>query len=270
MTYLQEMASRMAQFEISRDNGPRTCVVQLSGDVDMSVVPQLRQSLDGPLAEGCNRVVLNLADVTYVDSSALGLLVWLDHRLRPVEGRLVLAAPSRDVSRVLQLSGLVAVAVSVAVSPSVESAIEGLELPPTSGDPLWRQQIDVPIDVNKLGAVREAVCEIIFPLGFPDSALFDIKVALGEALANALRHGVGAKSDGEVQVHVVAYLDRVVIEVFDNGTGFDGTPTSSNDVYAVSGRGIMFMRALMDSVEFEPSPLGGTLVRITKHRPGCA
>jgi anti-sigma regulatory factor (Ser/Thr protein kinase) len=68
-------------------------------------------------------------------------------------------------------------------------------------------------------------------------------------------------------VRIIAYEDRVVLEVMDNGPGFDGVHSGSQDVYAPSGRGIMFMNALMDRVEYLPSPVSGTLVRLTKHRP---
>lgn len=260
----------MSPFEITKDNGPRACVVRLSGDIDMSVVPELRKALDGALYGGCTNVVLDLAEVTYADSSALGLLVWLDHRLRPEGGRLVLAGARRDVARILELSGLVSVAASIAMSANVNAALEGLELPAVSSDPLWDREIDMPIDVNELSAVREHVCGIVEPLGFPESALFDIKVALGEALANAVRHGAPREGEGDVKVHVVAFSDRIVLEVMDNGQGFDGTHRGTDDLYAPNGRGIMFMRALMDRVEFDRSPLGGTLVRLTKHRAGVA
>ncbi|HSK47401.1 MAG TPA: anti-sigma factor antagonist [Coriobacteriia bacterium] len=256
----------MTPFEVTKDNGPRACVVRLSGDIDMSVVPDLRRALDDALQGGCSNVVLDLAEVTYADSSALGLLVWLDHRLRPDGGRLVLAGARRDVARILELSGLVSVAASIAMSDDVSTALEGLDLPPVSTDPLWDREINLAADVNKLASVREEVCSIIEPLGFPDSGLFDIKVALGEALANAIRHGSPQEGTGEVLVKIAAYGDRVILEVMDNGAGFDGRHTGSEDVYAPNGRGIMFMRALMDRVEFDRSPMGGTLVRLTKHR----
>jgi anti-anti-sigma factor len=258
----------MTPFVVTKDNGPRACVVRLSGDIDMSVVPELRAALDEALEGGCSNVVLDLAEVTYADSSALGLLVWLDHRLRPIGGRLVLAGARRDVARILELSGLVSVAASIAMSANVSAALEGLELPPISTDPLWVRQLDLESDVNKLSAVREEVCGMIEPLEFPESGLFDIKVALGEALANAIRHGAPRDGVGMVRVVVSAYDDRVVLEIMDNGAGFDGRHTGSDDVYAPNGRGIMFMRALMDRVEFDSSPMGGTLVRLTKHRAG--
>lgn len=260
----------MTPFEISKDDGPRACVVRLSGDIDMSVVPEMRHALDDALEGGCANVVLDLAEVTYADSSALGLLVWLDHRLRPAGGRLVLAGARRDVGRILELSGLVSVAASIAMSANVNAALEGLELPPVSTESLWERELELTTDVNQLASVRERVCSIIEPLGFPESALFDIKVALGEALANAIRHGAPVAGEGAVRVRILAYGDRIIIEVMDNGAGFDGRHSGSEDIYAPNGRGIMFMRALMDRVEFDRSPLGGTLVRLTKHRAGSA
>jgi len=249
----------MTTFEIAHELGPRACVVHVSGDLDMAVVPELRSRLDAALDVSCDNVVLDLADVTYADSSALGLLVWLDHKL-------ILAGATPDVARILELSGLVTVAASIATSGTVTSALEGLELPSLPADPLWRTEIDMQPDVNQLAVVREEVCSIVTPLGFPESSLFDIKVALGEALANAVRHGLPGDGEGKVKVDVIAYPDRVVLEVMDNGAGFDGTHTGSDDLYAPNGRGIMFMRALMDKVEYDSSPLGGTLVRLTKHR----
>jgi serine/threonine-protein kinase RsbW len=198
------------------------------------------------------------------------LLVGLDHKLRPFGGRLILADSSKDVSRILELSGLVSVAASITMSPTVESALEGLQLPKTVTEQLWEKSFEMPIDVNQLSPTREQVCSELRPLGFPESSLFDMKVALGEALANALRHGVIKPDEGEIRVRVAAYDDRVIIEVQDNGPGFDGNHAAEHDLYAPSGRGVMFMQALMDRVEFERVDTGGTLVRLVKHRPGRA
>ena len=69
--------------------------MRLVGDVDIAVVPELQEGLDEALVGGCENVVLDLADVTYADSSALGFLVWLDRRIVPQQGRLVLAGANR-------------------------------------------------------------------------------------------------------------------------------------------------------------------------------
>jgi anti-anti-sigma factor len=251
-------------FEISHAVEARTCVARLSGDIDTAIVPELRRDLEQSIDAGCLNMVLDLTGVTYADSTALGLLVWLDHELGPREGRILLAGANPDVSRVLELSGLIQLGNSIMVSDDVDTALAGLDVKALSAEELWRREICIPPDIDQLAGVRDTVSVQVAPLGFTESAIFDIKVALGEALANAVRHGA-SESDGRVCVEVIAYPDRVVIEVIDNGPGFDGVHRASDDLYAPSGRGIMFMRALMDRVEFEPADGGGTLVRLTKH-----
>lgn len=261
---------RMPSFEISFEDGAVTCVLRLAGDIDTSVVPELKKALETVLVRGCTSVILDFTHVIYADSSALELLVWLDHRLSPVNGKLILAGASRDVTRILVLSGLATVAASIAMSVNVAAALEGLGLEAAPSEQLWRESIEMPADVHELAGVRELVCRLVTPLEFPESAVFDIKVALGEALANAVRHGSPCGVSGVVGVEVSAYSDRVVIEVTDSGGGFDGKAECSNDVYASGGRGIMFMRALMDRVEFDTPESGGTTVRLVKHRQASA
>jgi len=256
----------MSRFEIEKHDNPRSCVIRLSGDIDMAMVPELRTDLGNAIEGGCAHLVLDLSDVVYADSSALGLLVWLDHQLRPRGGRMVLASANRDIARILELSGLVSVASSLAMSPNVEGALEGLALPLEPAEELWRTELEMKASVDQLGSMREEVCQLITPLGFAESAVFDIRVALGEALANAVRHGSPADGKASVDVRVIAYADRVVLEVVDFGAGFDGTPPESTDVYAPGGRGVTFMRALTDRVDFEKPAEGGTLVRLVKHR----
>lgn len=256
----------MSRFELDKSHATKSCVVRLFGDIDMAVVPELRTELDGALDGGCAHLVLDLTDVVYADSSALGLLVWLDHRLRPSGGRMILAGANEDIARILELSGLTTVASSLATSPDVQTALEGLGMPHEPAAEEWRRELVMPANVNQLGAMREQVCELVKPLGFAESSVFDIRVALGEALANAVRHGSPEEGGADILVRVIAYTDRVVIEIVDFGAGFDGTPRESRDVYAPSGRGITFMRALTDRVEFEKPEGGGTLVRLIKHR----
>jgi len=255
--------------DVRYDDESGACVFRVDGDIDAANVPGIRKELEAALEYGCTSVVLDLSRVTYADSSALGLLVWLDRRLSPIQGRLVLAGANRDVNRILQLSGLVQVASTVATSPNVSSALEGLDLPAVAAEPLWRREIVMSARVEDLAPVREEACELISDLMFGEAALFDIKVALGEALANAVRHGSPADGNAEVYVDVEAYEDRVMIRVKDTGCGFDGEHACSSDVYAAGGRGIMFMRALMDRVDFTVPEQGGTVVTLVKHRAGA-
>ncbi|MBW6467859.1 MAG: anti-sigma factor antagonist [Coriobacteriia bacterium] len=255
------------ELEIDRHEGHRACVFHLAGDIDVAVVPDLRGSLDQVIQTGCENIVLDLARVTYADSSALGLLVWLDHRLQPREGKAILAGANDDVARIFELSGLLSVAGCLEERQDVESAVACFDVVGTGAEAEWSQMLEMPADVQALASVREQVHDLVGTLDFNESALFDIKVAVGEALANAVRHG--SPTDGQAAIHVAvtAYPDRVVLQVTDSGSGFDGDHVCSDDLYAVGGRGVMFMRALMDQVCFAPREGGGTEVTLVKHRP---
>ncbi|MDF1541591.1 MAG: anti-sigma factor antagonist [Anaerosomatales bacterium] len=252
---------------IDRHEGQRACVFHLAGDIDVAVVPDLRGSLDQVIETGCENIVLDLTEVTYADSSALGLLVWLDHRLQPREGKAILAGANDDVARIFELSGLLSVAGCLEEREDVESAVACFDPVGTGTEAEWSQMLEMPADVQALAGVREQVHDLVGTLDFGESALFDIKVAVGEALANAVRHG--SPTDGQAAIHiaVTAYPDRVVLQVTDSGSGFDGDHVCSDDLYAVGGRGVMFMRALMDQVCFAPREGGGTEVTLVKHRP---
>ena len=255
------------ELNVERRNEQRACVLHLSGDIDVAVVPDLRAALDEIIETGCENIVLDLGRVTYADSSALGLLVWLDHRLQAREGKAVLAGANADVSRIFELSGLLSVAGCLGVQPDVEAAVACFDVVSAGAIAEWSRSLEMPADVSALAGVRDQVYRMLEPLDFTESALFDIKVAVGEALANAIRHGTPSDRAAGIDVTVTAYSDRVAVRVTDSGGGFDGVHVRNDDLYAVGGRGVMFMRALMDQVSFCPLEGGGTEVTLVKHRP---
>lgn len=246
------------------------CVLRVEGDFDSLSVPDVRDALNAALTEGFANIVLDLSNVDYMDSSALGFVIWADHRLAPVGGRLALAGACPDVTRILELSGLIGVAPSVVVVPSIEDALSHRRLDLDPGSPLWVESFEFQSDARHMSSARARVAEIITPLGLSPSAIFDIKVAVGEALANAVRHGSPRGTSDVVSVEVRAYPERVDIIVTDRGSGFDGCPTTDPDMLAPGGRGVLFMRALMDSVEFRPAAGGGTDVLLAKRRAAPA
>jgi serine/threonine-protein kinase RsbW len=117
-----------------------------------------------------------------------------------------------------------------------------------------------------MAAARARVAAIVAPLGLTDSSVYDIKVAVGEALANAVRHGSPRGPSDVVGVEVRAYPERVDVVVSDNGCGYDGAPSEKAEALSPGGRGVLFMRALMDAVEFRSAEGGGTDVVLAKLR----
>ncbi len=255
----------MMTYTMERHDDLKAAVFHVDGDIDIAMVPEFREAIESLLESGIINVVVDLGGVTYADSSALGLLVWLDGRLRDIHGRIMLSGANRNVARILEISGLVAVAPTLSSSGSVSEALGGLEAFRRDSRHLWSESLSVRADVEELAAVREMVSSLIVPLHFSEASSFDIKVALGEALANAVRHGSSGASK-QIGVTIDAFDDRVVVRVEDTGCGFDGEHACSDDLYASGGRGIMFMKALMDRVEFEPAEDGGTIVTLVKHR----
>jgi anti-anti-sigma factor len=249
---------------IESQMGSSACIARVTGDLDCVTVPELREAVDAALSDGCTTVIVDLSEVTYLDSSALGFLVWADRRLVPVAGKLMLAGAGRDVSRILELSGLVGVAPSVVTIDSVDDALSGFSMASADASPLWEESFSFPAEVSQMAAIRHQLTEIVAPLGLTEAAVFDTKVAVGEALANAIRHGSPRGAEDRVLVDVRGFSDRFEVIVSDSGCGFDGTIAPRRDVYAPSGRGVLFMRALMDAVEFTECAAGGTSVRLAK------
>jgi anti-anti-sigma factor len=244
----------------------RVCVMRILGDIDMTTAPDVQVALESAVNRGCINVVLDLERVPYADSAALGLIVWTDRLLEPKGGRLILAGADRNVARVLELSGLIGAGHTISAAADAAEAMAGLELSPVCAAPLWVREFEFPAVPASLSLGRSEVCDVVESLALSDAALFDVRVAVGEALSNAIRHGSPGGGEGDVvHVDVTAYPDRVSIEVRDRGSGFDGEARTDGDPYASSGRGVMFMRALMDRVDFVRLPGGGTAVTLVKH-----
>ena len=86
----------------------RITVFDVSGDIDLATSPELRKALLRELRElRMPRVVLNLKDVHYIDSSGVASLVEGLKASRDVGSRLVLFGLNSAVREVLQLSKLV-------------------------------------------------------------------------------------------------------------------------------------------------------------------
>jgi anti-sigma B factor antagonist len=81
------------------------CVVRLGGELDLYNAAQVRTALADACAQAPERIVVDLGEVEFIDSTALGVLIEtrtkLDNR-----GGFMLAAPGFETQRALQISGL--------------------------------------------------------------------------------------------------------------------------------------------------------------------
>lgn len=100
----------------------------------------------------------------------------------------------------------------------------------------------------------------------PDT-LADLKLALTEACSNSVRHAYGER-EGHVEISFHLRSDRLVIEVADDGTGFEAEEPGRSfdgDDLTEGGLGIAIIRAIADEVEIGDGGNGrGSRLRFVK------
>jgi serine/threonine-protein kinase RsbW len=98
--------------------------------------------------------------------------------------------------------------------------------------------------------------------------LGDLKLALTEACTNSVRHAY-AGGDGTVEILYELHDDKLVVEVVDEGEGFEppAEPSSAlaEEELSEGGLGIAIIEALADEFEIRERPQGGSFLRFVKH-----
>jgi len=98
-------------------------VVSVDGELDLHTCSQLEEALESTQSA---RVVLDLTDAPFIDSTALGLIVDMSKRMARQDRKLLVVAGNPTVARVLQLTGLDrALGVRPALSEALEAALDG-------------------------------------------------------------------------------------------------------------------------------------------------
>ena len=102
-----------------------------------------------------------------------------------------------------------------------------------------------------------------------DEVVADLKLALTEACTNAVRHAYDG-GEGTVEITYELHPDRLVVEVADDGDGFDLDPApaaAGDDELVEGGLGIAIIRALADELVISGREQGGSTLRFVKHLP---
>ena len=104
--------------------------------------------------------------------------------------------------------------------------------------------------------------------GFGDDALNAIDMAVRESVANAVKHGNLFDETKRVELTFENTSDGFEITIRDFGRGFAvedvPDPTNPENLLKANGRGILFMRAFMDEVEWSNHAEGGMVVKMLK------
>ena len=104
--------------------------------------------------------------------------------------------------------------------------------------------------------------------GFDDDEQYKISMAVRECIINALKHGNRGDESKQVQANFSLQPDRLVVQVGDQGSGFDledvPDPLANDNLLRTSGRGLFLVRCFMDELRVEPGEAGGAVVIMTK------
>jgi anti-sigma B factor antagonist len=101
--------------------GQPTCVVTVTGELDVATAPDLNATIRDVLSRAPMRLVIDLDQVTFLDSTGLGVLVSTHQRVSAEAGEFVLVCHNRNCLRVMEITALTRV---FAFAPSVDEAVE--------------------------------------------------------------------------------------------------------------------------------------------------
>jgi anti-sigma B factor antagonist len=83
-----------------------THVIQLGGEVDLYTAPEFKERLVELIENGKTKIVVDLSEATFIDSTTLGVLVGGVKRLRPAGGSLALVCSDQNITKIFEITGL--------------------------------------------------------------------------------------------------------------------------------------------------------------------
>lgn len=128
------------------------------------------------------------------------------------------------------------------------------------------ETIEIPAKGENLARVRHFVKDFACRCGFSSEEMYDIVLAVGEAISNSVEHGSPGGEKSTIVVTCGCRDDDLVVQVADEGVFQREMPELETEPDAsYRGRGIFLMLALMDKVSIDESKRG-TTVFLSKKR----
>jgi serine/threonine-protein kinase RsbW len=135
----------------------------------------------------------------------------------------------------------------------------------SDGQDVREVRLTIPAKPEYITLCRLALTGISRFRDLSDETLTDLKLAITEACSNSVRHAY-AGGDGSVEIRYELHPDRLVIEVADDGEGFEpGEAGADDDDLVEGGLGIAIIRSVADELEIGPGAGGrGSRLRFVK------
>ena len=122
-------------------------------------------------------------------------------------------------------------------------------------------EFDIPSDLDEARRVQQTI-EAVVKTGFEEHEAFAVKMAVEEALVNAIKHGNQMVYEKRVRGAYALGPERFDVRITDEGPGFNPDdvpdPTAPENLERPCGRGLLLIRYYMTSVTFQDE--GRTIV----------
>ena len=249
-----------APVNIAVDMHGRQPSLRVAGNADLPNMLSVVEVLDRLADEHEACVSLDLGEVESMDAGALQCLARRAGSLKDRRKRLHLKRVSSVVDSLLDKH---------LISDLFCREEHTRECTPGScgiAEKNWDLDVFVmPATMAYCGKARARVDQVAQAVGFSRCRRSDIMLAVGEAVANAVKHGSSEDGRGYFTIYCLATPERLQITVSDCGSGFDPSalPSLEEALIVESGRGIHCMEAVMDEVDFHFE--AGTTVRMVKY-----
>ncbi len=130
------------------------------------------------------------------------------------------------------------------------------------------KELSLPSHIESVEKAASQAADFAKQSGFGEDALHSIDMAVREAVANAVKHGNKLDETKQVEITFKNSADGFELVIRDFGSGFAvekvPDPTNPENLLKADGRGILFMRAFMDRVEWFNHAEGGMIVKMLK------
>lgn len=100
-------------------------VVAVRGEIDLFTAPDLKTMLLGAIDNGKSRIVVDLSETTFLDSTALGVLIGAVKRLRARDGLLTLVNTDANIAKTFEITGLDQIFLISATRDEAIAALDG-------------------------------------------------------------------------------------------------------------------------------------------------
>lgn len=109
------------ELDIITEQADGICTMSLNGEVDVYTAPRLKETLIQQIESGCARIIVDLEEVGFIDSSGLGVLVGGLRRAKERNGTIRLVCTRDNILKIFRITGLDKV---FAIFPSAGEASE--------------------------------------------------------------------------------------------------------------------------------------------------